>query len=363
MKKVKIFLCIIFCYAYIFPIFNYVYTRNNVDSAYEAIDFKNDPSRKVRANGILLPKIKQNYVKALFTPKHNGVIVFGNSTQFHFQRKQFEKYYNCRLPAFFNFSHVGAEPFIISQLFNFYKKEILDAKTVIWAIYPSLFAIGARRAGETSFLPFRDLSLWVRDIRDGNSSIGGLFPRLITITWPGSKNEFFPIINYYKNRSDFGTPDKLNMLYRPDGSVRFHFMEQQLKERLSVNSIIDTENMKRGNAENEKNPVMPLLLKSFEETVELLNSKSIKIFAYEPPFHPVATNIRLQRKKQRETFLRFMRKIANRYPHFRFISDEVLLADISGKYWLDGSHISDSGSFEIVRRLARRIPSEAICEN
>lgn len=358
--QLAVFLVLTFMLAV--PLINYGFYSWAHDRAYRDFVSPQHDNRVVVLNSRLLPKYKFDLLGERLPPTpEEFLLVYGNSTQFHLRESVFQEYLNCELKNFYNMSHHSIDYLDAKYFFREIGESVGKGWTILLGVYPDMFTKTARGAAPSIDHPWNNLALWAANIRDGNTSVASMFPRLLNIEWPINPSTWFPFLQQYQNTFDLamvGKPDEY--LYR-DGSVQFIAADQERRERVAAGIRLDANNFRMIAARHLRSPFDPNLLGAFRETVSALVARGAQVIAYEAELTEYLGGSRWERPEHTVAYLQMMAELQQQHSEFAYLNRQQTWVGIPEEWWLDGSHVSFEGGRHIVERLSQLIPAGEMC--
>ena len=181
--------------------------------------------------------------------------------------------------------------------------------TILLGVYPDMFTKIARSSTPSIDHPWNNLSLWIDNISDGNTSISSLFPRLLNIEWPITPAGWFPFIRQYQNTFDLALSGKPDEYLYHDGSVKFIGADQRRIDRNEKNIRLDGNNLKMIAARNINSPFDEELLTAFQDTINLLTERGAEVIAYEAQLTDYLGGARWHKPERTIRYLEMMKDL------------------------------------------------------
>ncbi len=318
----------------------------------------------ISLNSRLLPKYKYNYLLKKIEKSHREfLLIYGNSTQFHLREQIFQEQVECELKTFYNMSHHSIDYLDAKHFFSSISEYVGKDWTILLGVYPDMFTKIARSSTPSIDHPWNNLSLWIDNISDGNTSISSLFPRLLNIEWPITPAGWFPFIRQYQNTFDLALSGKPDEYLYHDGSVKFIGADQRRIDRNEKNIRLDGNNLKMIAARNINSPFDEELLTAFQDTINLLTERGAEVIAYEAQLTDYLGGARWHKPERTIRYLEMMQDLQENNHKFSYLTREKTWINLSEELWLDGSHISFEGGDKIIKNLSAIIPLDSQCRS
>jgi len=364
MRNKKYFLAIfvVFGLLVILPVGNYIYYNWAYNRAYRVFVAPQHTTPVVTLNSRLLPKYKNEMLRKILNENpQEFLLVYGNSSQFHLREEVFSAALGCSLKPFFNMSHHSIDYLDAQYFFRSISADVSEGWTVLLGVYPDMFTKQARTATPSIDHPWNNSMLWFENIRDGNTSVSSLFPRLINIEWPVNAQTWFPFLRQYSDIYELATRGKSDEFLYSDGSVQFIGADETRHARVAAGNSLDADNFRMIALQNLSSPFDERLLKAFEETVTMLMRHGARVIAYEAELTDYLGGARWAEPSHVGRYLDLMQRLQRSSPDFNYLEKSRTWINLPEEYWLDGSHVSFEGGEQIVRHLSGLIGADAMC--
>lgn len=360
-RRKRIFLCcIIFIgfFCYILPFLQLALHNVVMDYAYKKHVAPQIGQERIQLSTRMVPRLKHERIGQTLDDTKPAVLVAGNSHQFHIQRKFLEASADCVIPNFYNMSYAGWDPVDFYKMFAIHGQHLAEGSTVLLAVQPEIFIVDARTHVPSLYHPWTDLSLWWRNIRDGNTSLSSLYPHFINIEWPTLWDDNFPVVAYYRGLWSFARDGFPGVVALPDGSVDNEAFEKTTAERVARGEPLTFQRL--GFAKESKNPLNPLSFKRFVDSIKSLTKRGVNVVAFEAVFHPGYEALRKNPERTR-AYLAFMRDLEKNIAAFHYVSREKTWIELPDALWLDHSHVTMKGGKILVDHLGTVIDRKFVC--
>jgi len=360
-------LCLTIAFIYFLPFLNLAAQHKAHSLAY-----KNHVSPQIaeskpviELNSRLLPRFKFENLSRYVDVTRPTVLWVGNSTQFHIRRPYLEQGFRCKIDNFYNMSYHSPDPDDINRMLKSVGDKLQTGSTIVLAIYPEMFTHFARINAPSLLHPwgtvdfsFDSLSLWLKNIRDANTSFVSLFTNFIRLEWPLAPFSNFPFVTYYQRLFDLIEDGFADEYVFEDGSVEFIGAEKRNEERNARNELIYFDH--HVFARHASSPLSEDLFDNFNEIVENFTSKNINVVAFEVVLHPQYSVMR-RTHEHRKVFEKIMGNLDSNNEKFYFYPRNISNIKIRQQLWLDETHVSFEGGRRIAAHHGTYMNRAVIC--
>lgn len=319
----------------------------------------------IELNSRLLPRFKYENLSTYLDVTKPALLWVGNSTQFHIRRRYLEQGFRCRIRNFYNMSYHSPDPDDLNRMLKSIGDKLQPGSTIVLAIYPEMFTHLARISAPSMLHPWgtvdfslNSVSLWLKNIRDANTSFASLFTNFIRIEWPQTALSNVPFITYYKRLIDLTQDGFADEYVFDDGSVEFIGAEKRNQERNARKEVIYFDH--HVFARHANSPLSEDLFNNFDDIVKNFTSRKINVVAFEVVLHP-KYNVMRRTHEHRKLFEEIMEKLNKKNSRFYFYPRSISDIKIQEQLWLDETHVSFEGGRRIAAHHGTYINRGTIC--